>query len=92
MMRATLYYIQNKGFSGNCLIWWKDGGHGYTSNLDEAWIVSYAEAKRICKTRPDEDFPRKVDLIDRVAVRHVTQGGLALALAMPEKPKVMVKA
>ena len=32
------YYLQNceRGHVGNCLLWWRKGGHGYTTNLDDA--------------------------------------------------------
>jgi hypothetical protein len=66
-----LYYIQNRGYCGNCLRWWTDGGHGYTSNLDEAWKVSKERAEEICRSRPDEDIPWPAEKVDAVAVRHV---------------------
>lgn len=66
-----LFYIQNIGCFGNCLRWWKDGGHGYTSNLDEAWQVPYNKALAICESRPEKDFPRLVTIVDSVSERHV---------------------
>lgn len=71
-MSESLYYIQNKGFVGNCLLWWREGGSGYTCNLNEAWKVSKEEAGRICRTRPREDIAHPVSLIDSLAVRHAT--------------------
>ena len=65
-----LYYIQNKGFVGNCLIFWRKDGHGYTCNLDKAWKVSLEKAKEICKDRPKEDIPRSAEEIDAKAERH----------------------
>jgi len=53
-----LYYIQHKGFCGNSLFWWRTGGHGYTSNLDEAWKVTKEEAEEICRVRRGEDIAR----------------------------------
>ena len=70
-VNANLYYIQNRGYCGNCLRWWKDGGHGYTSNLDEAWKLSRERAEYICRSRPDEDIAWPVSKVDAVAVRHV---------------------
>lgn len=69
----ALYYIQHKGYQGNCLVWWADGGHGYTCDLDKAWKVQGSRARDICKDRPMEDFPRSAKDVDRFAVRHVTQ-------------------
>ena len=51
-----LYYIQNRGFSGNCLFWWK---------------VTAEQAKRICRDRPEEDIPRLVEEMDQIAQLHV---------------------
>ncbi len=73
MKTVKLFYIQNKGFVGNCLLWWRPNGSGYTCNLDEAWKVSKEEAVRICKTRRGEDIAHRADVIDRLAIRHVTQ-------------------
>ncbi len=65
------YYIQNVGFSGDCLRWWRPNGHGYTLNLDEAWRVSKEKAEEICRTRPKEDIPRPAAEVDQAAHRHV---------------------
>ncbi len=83
-MPEELYYIQNKGYCGNCLIWWREGGHGYTCNLNEAWKLPKEEAERICKDRPAEDIPWPAGLIDGAADRHVTQGGLSRATGAAE--------
>ena len=66
-----LYYIQNRGFSGNCLFWWKPDGHGYTADLKKAWKVTAEQAKRICRDRPEEDIPRLVEEMDQIAQLHV---------------------
>jgi hypothetical protein len=35
-----LYYIQDtRSYCGNSVMWWRVDGHGYTSNLEEAWKV-----------------------------------------------------
>ena len=67
---AELYYIQNKGYVGNCLLWWKVDGHGYTCNLDLAWKVTKEEADKICRSRPEQDIARRADVVDAMAVRH----------------------
>lgn len=66
-----LYYIQNTGFCGNCLKWWRVDGHGYTMDLDDAWKVNKEKADEICRSRPKEDIPWPVSVIDSVAQRHV---------------------
>lgn len=36
-----LFYIQDtRTYCGNSVIWWRKGGHGYTSNLEEAEKVT----------------------------------------------------
>lgn len=71
-MSDELYYIQNNGFVGNCLLWWRKNNAGYTCNIDEALKVSYEEAMRICKTRPKEDIPHPASVVEAAAQRHVT--------------------
>jgi hypothetical protein len=71
-----LYYIQNVGFTGNCLRWWKTGKCGYTCELDQAMMVTKAEADHICSSRPKEDIAWPVDLVDDAARLHVTQDAL----------------
>jgi hypothetical protein len=85
MADEPLYYIQNKGYCGNCLIWWRDGGHGYTTNVDEAWKVPKSEAERICRSRPHQDIPWPVAEVDAVTVRHVDSEDLR-SLRRPAMP------
>ena len=83
-----LYYIQNKGQVGNCLLWWRVEGHGYTCNLNEAWQVNQEKAAAICRSRPREDIPWPVKRVDKAAERHVS-----LELLIPwEKRKPKKKA
>ena len=70
-----LYYIQHKGFCGNCLFWWRPDGCGYTCDLNQAWEVSKEEALNICKDRPKEDIPWLKQKADKRAQRHVVDGG-----------------
>ena len=71
VVTPALYYIQHKGYCGNCLFWWKPDGSGYTCNLDEAWKVTLEKAKEICRDRPSYDKHRAVTMVDAWAVRHV---------------------
>lgn len=48
-MSSRDYYIQNVGFCGDCLRWWRKGRNGYTLNLDEAMRVTKKEAMAICR-------------------------------------------
>jgi len=69
--QKELYYIQNIGFTGNCLKWWRPDGKGYTLNLDHAWKVTKERAAAICHSRPNEDIPHPVLLIDPLSARHL---------------------
>lgn len=68
---ADLYCIQNRGFVGNCLRWWRPNGSGYTCNLDDAWMVSKEKADEICRIRRGEDVAWPVASADLRAERHV---------------------
>jgi len=64
MSAPQLYYIRNLGFVGNCLRWWKEGGHGYTCDLNEAWKVTEEAARGITKIRRGEDIAYRVEDVD----------------------------
>lgn len=66
-----MYYIQYKGYCGNCLIWWKVDGKGYTSDLNKAWLLTEEEIKT--KKWREFDIPRKKKDVEQFIVKHVTQ-------------------
>jgi hypothetical protein len=70
-MIEQLYYIQYKVYTGNCLIWWREGGHGYTNNLKEAWKVTIEQARQATLRPIDIIWP--VEFADSFAVIHITQ-------------------
>ena len=45
-----MYYIQNKerGYVGNCILWWRKKDSGYSTKLSQAKKFSKKEAKEIC--------------------------------------------
>lgn len=65
-----LYYIRNKGFVGNCWLFWREKGQGYTCDLNDAGKFTEEEARKICKSRPEADTMYLVEWIDKFAVRH----------------------
>lgn len=67
-----LYYIQNVGYQGNCMKFWRPDGKGYTVDLDDAWKLTKAQAEDICRSRPTEDVPFLVSEIDAIARRHAS--------------------
>ena len=70
-----LYYIQNKGYCGDCLKWWRANRQGYTLNLDDAGKYGESEALSICAVRRGQDVAWLVEDIDAVAARHVNSEG-----------------
>lgn len=50
-----MYYIQNRGYCGNCMFWWRPDGNGYTLDLNTAGRFTRDEAERIVRGRPDVD-------------------------------------
>lgn len=71
VMPEPMYYIQNKGYCGDCLLFWRANRCGYTMNLDEALKLPKDEALELCASRPQEDFPILTSVLDSVAERHV---------------------
>lgn len=63
-----MYYIQNRGYCGDCLLWWRANRCGYTLNLAEALKVT---AKEAATFKRHEDVPWLVSDIDAIAERHV---------------------
>jgi hypothetical protein len=43
------FYLQHKGYCGNCLLWWKHNNCGYTCNIKEAKVFSEEEADAKCR-------------------------------------------
>ena len=76
-----LYYIHCRAhgaYVGNCMLWWAEGGSGYTCDLDKAWKVTGEEADRICRDRPDDDIPYLASVVDANARRHADHQGIPL--------------
>lgn len=61
------YYLQNKGFVGNALIWWAKDSRGYTTDIREAHRFSKEEAIKQAKMR-EEDVAWSCDYIDGIHV------------------------
>jgi hypothetical protein len=71
-VKVNKYYIQRQGYVGNCLLWWRKGGHGYTCNLDEAEIFSGDSESLAQITKDTQKFTAwDKEYIDSCAHRHV---------------------
>jgi hypothetical protein len=58
------YYLQARD-SGNLMLWWRKGRHGYTTDIDQAHIFTKEEAFAQARVRPSEDFPWRKYYIDQ---------------------------
>lgn len=70
-MENELYYIQTKGFVGNCLLWWAPERRGYVCDLDLAGKYTKEEAESIVKDRPEKDKMHLCSEVDILAIRHI---------------------
>jgi len=60
------YYIQdNRSYCGNCILFWRPEGAGYTTHLDDAGIYSLSDAHR--RTERDSDAIIPAELIECAA-------------------------
>lgn len=68
-----MYYIQNCGSRpvGNCALWWRPEGNGYTCDINSAWLVTKEQADRICSSRPEQDIPHLASDIRPLIRQHV---------------------
>ena len=74
---VLLCYIQDaRNCVGNSVLWWAEGGHGYTSDLSKAWRVPAT-----WKADRDTDVLRPCAEMDALAERHVDLQKLRKAVA-----------
>ena len=68
------YYIQRhaSGYVGNCLLWWREGGNGYTCNIDEAEVFSGGDPAFQQIVKDDSKYTAwEMDYIKHCSHRHV---------------------
>lgn len=57
------WYLQDtRVYYGNCMVWWKQDGRGYTSDLTEAHVFTDEEAVKGASRETDVFWPK--DYID----------------------------
>lgn len=72
---ADLFYIlDSRSIVGNCALWWRTGGYGYTTDLDDAETERRDGLWRF--SRP-HDVPMLKTAIDKMTMRHVSVDSLA---------------
>lgn len=80
---VPMFYLQDKrGYVGNDISWWKDGG-GYTTDLAKAEVFTRAEAnKHYLARKTDVPWPKKY--IDKHAIRVIDMQDVDYNTAMKE--------
>ena len=69
-MNDKLYYIQDtRCVVGNCAVWWRAKGQGYTCDLGDAGVYTEDEARSYTNRPSDKLRPK--DETDALVVRHV---------------------
>ena len=77
-----LFYIQDKrSVVGNCVLWWRPNGQGYTTDLKDAGL--YPAEKELRQT----DILVPKELAESLAVTHVRAEALRDALETLKKKK-----
>lgn len=66
-MSGQFYILDARSCVGNCALWWRPDGRGYTCELNEAGLYDeeYAGGLR------DTDIPVPVEVAKRLSVVHV---------------------
>jgi hypothetical protein len=59
-MAEKYYILDSRTQVGNCALWWRVNGAGYTDNLDEAWLLDEATAKRDARRPTDKLVPESL--------------------------------
>ena len=70
-MSDEVYLIQDKrAYVGNCVLWWRAEGHGYTTDFDDAGRFTKEEAFSKNRHRPT-DVPHRLSDVEPLAKRTV---------------------
>jgi hypothetical protein len=70
MSSGKFYMRDTRQVVGNCLLWWRKGRNGYTTNIDDAHVFTEDEAAIVTMNRPT-DVAYPVEDVKRLAKRCV---------------------
>jgi hypothetical protein len=66
---TLLYYIRDaRQVVGNCALWWRPEGRGYTTEIREAGRFTHDEA---FKGKRETDVPYQCEVVDKLVTMHV---------------------
>lgn len=64
-----LYYVRDtREIVGDCVLWWAEGGNGYTCELKGAGLFT---ANEVAKMPRDTDVAYERSAVESLAIRHV---------------------
>lgn len=67
-----MYYIQDKRqYVGNCILWYRINGAGYTCNIDDAEIFTEEESWEIINCSPEKYKRHEVEYVRHISKPHV---------------------
>lgn len=66
-MIADYYILDARSCVGNCALWWRPNGGGYTCELDDAGLYTLDDAS----SNSEHHIPIHRSIAERLAVRHV---------------------
>lgn len=69
-MSENLYYIHNGSYCGNSMLWWRQNGAGYTTNIKDAGKYTKINADDIHANRKS-DVPFLCSVVDNPAVQEI---------------------
>lgn len=75
------YYLHNvhAGYVGNCILFWRKKGAGYTCNLDDAETFSFKAAQAVARRCEQGHFKlREKSDLDKIAERHIDMQDLPI--------------
>lgn len=68
MSTGMFYILDARTIVGNCALWWRPNGAGYTTQLEEAGLYEEADAKN---GRRETDIAVPEEIAKKCAVTHV---------------------
>ncbi len=90
--RDRYYIIDSRSCVGNCALWWKPDGKGYTCNLDDAglYTLEEAESNRLSDVPVPWELARGL-VVPHVRWEHLNQAGVDISGAKTGKRERMTR-
>jgi hypothetical protein len=66
-MKTEYYILDARSCVGNCALWWRPEGKGYTCEVDRAGLYTLEQAS----SHRETDIPVHRSIVENRAIRHV---------------------